>query len=404
MSVVNPGRVAAARALLAVERGAHVEDLLARTAPKEGPDRRLAWNLALGVLRRQGSLDVAISAASGRTIAAIDPPALVSLRIGLYELHLTRSPVHAAVDQAVECCRALGGERAAGFVNAVMRKASRQTLPQDPWLDLPPWLVTRWRGNLDGWVARLNEAPPVCGVWRDAADPVVELETRPARAGGAEVPGAFALTELTGPVERLPGFAEGRWWVMDPAAAAVADLAGVGPGMRVLDACAAPGGKSLRLAAAGARVLAVDQSADRLALVTEAAKRTGLPVETRQHDWLSGPLPGGERFDVVLVDAPCSGLGTLRRHPEIRWRRQPTDPAAMALRQRPLLAAAAAHVVDGGRLLYAVCSPMLEEGPPVAQSLTGWQVAQTWSSVPPQDDEDAFQAFLLRRTPPPPRA
>ncbi len=404
MSQLNPGRLAAARALLSVDRGAHVEDMLARLAPPDGADRRLAWNLALGVLRRQGSLDVAISAASGRTIPAIDPPALVSLRLGLYEIHLTRSPVHAAVDQAVELCRALGGGRAAGFVNAVMRKASHQTLPTDPWLDLPPWLAARWKGSLDPWVARLSEAPPLCGVWRDPSQPVPELQTRPARAGGAEIPGAFELVDYSGPIERLPGFAEGRWWVMDPAAAAVADLAEVGPGMRVLDACAAPGGKSMRLAAAGAQVLAVDQYADRLALVSEAAARTGLPVTVRPHDWLKGPMPGEERFDLVLVDAPCSGLGTLRRHPEIRWRRQPSDPAAMALRQAPLLAAAAAHVADGGRLLYAVCSPMPEEGADVARSLPGWEVTRTWSSVPPQDDEDAFQAFLLTRQNSEPRA
>ncbi|MEC8425319.1 MAG: RsmB/NOP family class I SAM-dependent RNA methyltransferase, partial [Myxococcota bacterium] len=198
----------------------------------------------------------------------------------------------------------------------------------------------------------------------------------------------------------MAGFAEGRWWVMDPAAAAVADLAvgaAAGPAPRILDACAAPGGKSLRMASRGSGVVAVDQSATRLARVKEASIRTGLPVETVQHDWLKGPQPDLGKFDVVLVDAPCTGLGTIRRHPEIKWRRLPTDPAAMALRQRMILGAASQHVVPGGALVYAVCSPMEEEGEPVVASLQGWHVRDRLATFPPAGDEDAFQAFVLER-------
>ncbi len=394
---LNPGRLAAGRALLAVERGAHAEDMLARLAPDDDADRRLAWHLVLGVLRRQGALDHVLAAVGGRSLRKVDPPARVALRIGLFELASSRTATHAAVDQAVELCRRLGGRRATGFVNAVLRRAGQQPLPDDPWLELPDWLATAWRPTMKAWVQRLSSPPPLCGVWRDPAAPVTVLESRPVTAGGVSVPGAFSLTDSSGAVDALPGFAEGAWWVMDPAAAAVADLCRAGQGDRVLDACAAPGGKSLRLASLGAEVVATDLSPDRLARVDEAAARTGLAVQTRVHDWLEGPADELGRFDVVLVDAPCTGLGTIRRHPEIRWRRQPTDPAAMALRQRRILANAATHVADGGRLVYAVCSPMPEEGEAVVATLTGWTVVQAFATVPPAGDEDAFQGFVLQR-------
>lgn len=397
MTVLNPGRLAAGRVLLSVERGGHAEDLLAELAPAAPSDRRLAWHLALGVLRRMGSLDALLEPVAGRSMAKVDPPARAALRVGLFEVHLSRAPVHAALDQAVELCRRLGAPRATGFVNAVLRKAVDRPLDLDPYLDLPPWLAERWRGRLDAWVASLARPAPLAGVWRDAAAPVEGLSVSPAMAGGQLVPGAFLVVEPQGPVEALPGFAEGRWWVMDPAAVAVADLVDPRPGRTVLDACAAPGGKSLRMAAAGAQVLAVDLVPERLARVDEAAARTGLPVATRQHDWLEGPLPGEQTFDAVLVDAPCTGLGTIRRHPEIRWRRQPTDPAGMALRQRRILAHAAQAVAPGGSLVYAVCSPLPEEGDGVVERLAGWRVERELRTGLPDGDEDAFQAFVLRR-------
>lgn len=402
MSRLNPGRLAAGRVLLSVERGGHAEDLLAELAPPEDADRRLAWHLVQGVLRRQGSLDSVLAQTAGRRVAKIDPPARIALRQGLFEIALARTPTRAAVDQAVELCKRIGGKRAAGFVNAVLRKAADRPFPDDPWLDLPPWLAERWRGTMDPWVHRLHAPPPLSGVWRDPRAPVADLPTRPASAAGQLVPGAFEVVDPTGPVDKLPGFADGQWWVMDPAAAAVADLGRPAPGVRALDACAAPGGKGLRLAAQGAEVLAVDLVEQRLARVTEAAERTGLPLQTRQHDWLEGPLPDGPLFDLVLVDAPCSGLGTLRRHPEIRWRRQPTDPAAMALRQRRILTAASQHVGPGGRLVYAVCSPMPEEGLAVVETLADFTIRQAWSSAPPKGEEDAFQAFVMTRADAPP--
>jgi 16S rRNA (cytosine967-C5)-methyltransferase len=322
----------------------------------------------------------------------LDPAPRVALRVGLFEAALSRTPLHAAVDQAVELTRRLGGGRASGLVNAVLRKAAQAPLPSDQFLDLPPWLAERWSAWGD-WVARTREPARICLVSRDDAPPS-DLVSQPAEAAGVVVPGAYWINDAHGSVERWPGFAEGRWWVMDPSAAAAADLC---TGNRILDACAAPGGKSFRLANRGASVLSVDLEPRRLARLAEGAARLSLTIETRQHDWLTGSLDGVGTFDTVLVDAPCTGLGVIRRHPEIRWRRLATDPAAMALRQRRILRSAAEHVAEDGCLVYAVCSPTAEEGEGVAGDLDGFEIIKRWASRPPAGDEDAFQAFVLRR-------
>jgi 16S rRNA (cytosine967-C5)-methyltransferase len=385
---LNPGRLAALRALSAVERGAHAEDVLAELAPS-GVDRGLAWRLCLGVLRRQGSLGALLQPLLKKPLLRLDDPVRHALLIGAWEIKVGGTPEHAALSQAVELCRRGGAPHASGLVNAVLRRALALPLSDDPRLDLPPWLSERW-GAHEAWLRRLRDPAVICGVWRKHPQPGLEVRALPGAPQGC-----FALPEGMGAVEALPGFAEGVFWVMDPAAAAVADLCGPVDGLDVLDACAAPGGKSLRLASQGARVQAVDLEPRRLARVEEAARRSRLPLSTRCHDWLRGPCPELGLYDVVLVDAPCSGLGTVRRHPEIKWRRMPTDPAAMALRQLPILSAAAAHLKPGGRLVYAVCSPEPEEGEEVVAQLRGWRVVERWSSWPPRGDEDAFQAFAL---------
>lgn len=381
--------------LIGVDSGGHADDLLESLAPT-GRDRPLTWHLALGVLRRRGSLDAMLQPHLRAPIAHLDPPVRAALRLGAFELHFGRTRDHAAVHQAVALSRVIGAGRASGLVNAVLRRVSTATLPTDPSLDVPPWLAERLR-PWPQWLAKLHEPSPVCGVWRSATDTIPAIDGGPVRAAGQVVPGTFRFADGEGAITERPGFSEGKWWVMDPASVAVSDLLhhSLPEGASILDACAAPGGKSLRLASQGHPVTAVDLEARRLSLVTENALRVGVSVETATHDWLTGPFRG--TYGGVLVDAPCSALGVIRRHPDIRWQRQPTDPSAMAIRQRQILGNAATHVAPDGVLVYSVCSPLPEEGIAVVERLSNFVVEQTWSSAPPQDDEDGFQAFVLRR-------
>ena len=360
--MVSAGRRAAARALLAVEEGAHLEDALDEVAPPPGPDRDQAWFLAYGVLRRRGHVDAALRVPLQRPIADLEPAVRTALRLGAFERLYARSPVHAVVNEAVELVKALGVGRAHGMVNAVVRRvAPAERLGRADALDHPAWIVQRWTGRYGPeatarWCEANAEPPPLFVVRRDGAP---GPEGSPVEVRGRALPGVLRV-DVAAPVPSLPGWAEGGFWVQDAASVAVADLVPVTPGVRILDACAAPGGKSFRLASRGADVLAVDRSIPRLALVREGAERLHLPIATRVHDWLTGPL--GETFDAVLVDAPCTGLGTLRRHPEIRWRRQEPDLVRASVEQERILANAAGSVAPGGSLVYTVCSPEPEEG------------------------------------------
>lgn len=404
----SPGRLAAARALLAIEDGTHLEDALARLAPATGADRDLAWFLAFGVQRRRGHVDAALRPLLHQPLAALDPEVRAALRIGAFERLYARTAPHAAVHQAVEVVRKLGAGRAHGMVNAVLRRVKMpERLGEADALDHPAWLVARWRQRYGdaaarAWCEANAEPPPLFVVTRDPAGggPVPEGAS-PASVAGVPLPGVYRLDAAGGTIPGLRGFAEGAWWVQDAASVAVADQVPAGEGARVLDACAAPGGKAFRLASRGARVLAVDRSADRLVSVTEGAARLGLPVEVRAHDWTEGPIDGLGTFDAVLVDAPCSGLGTVRRHPEIRWRRQEPDLVGAAATQERILAAASAHVAPGGALVYAVCSPEPEEGPEVVERFLAahdaFEQVGGLSTAPPADGEDAHFVAVMRR-------
>ena len=400
MARANPGRLAAARALIGVEDGAHAEDLLDTLAPESARDRGLALHLCMGLLRRRGAVDRLLSPLLRRSLTQLDPPVRAVLRLGAYELAEGRARDGAVVHQWVEVCRALGAGPATGLVNAVLRKVTGAALSDDPLVDLPGWLRRRWKGWPD-WVARCQEPPPISIAVRDRPGGTLPDDTAavPALAQGRPAPVRMRrLPERSGAIPALPGFAAGDWFVIDPAAVVVADMVHAhAPQGAVLTACAAPGGKSFRLADHGRAVHAVDLVPARLARAGEGAQRLGLALETTVHDWMSGPHPSLGRFAAVLVDAPCTGLGVVRRHPEIRWRRRASDLGAMALRQSQILAAAAEHVDADGVLAYSVCSPLPEEGPAVVDQLAGWTVVDQWASAPPAGDEDGFQAFVLRR-------
>lgn len=371
------GRKAALRALGAWRR--------AGTWPEAEPglDQReaaLATGLIAGTLQNLAYLDFCIGGYSSVPLRKLQPQVLDILRLSVYQLfYMDRIPVHAAVSEGVALCRAAGCPRAAGLVNAVLRRAAedRAHPPQVPgegtadYLALryshPLWLVrelTEARGYAftEAFLRANNEVPPLCVQTNTLKTDVGTLAARFASQGvtGEEglVPGSLHLRDA-GQVSALPGFAEGLFYVQDDGARRAADAAGAKPGMNVLDACAAPGGKSFAaaLAMGGAgRVLACDLSEKKLGRIVEGAARLALPcIATRAMD---ARRPGDDLLgwaDVVIADAPCSGLGVIRRKPEIRYKPE-AELDGLPQIQRDILSGLAGCVRPGGTLLYVTCT------------------------------------------------
>ena len=323
-------------------------------------DRAWARGLASAALRRLGSIDTALAARLQRP----PPPEVTALlRLGLAQLAYRDTPAFAAVATSVALAEKDKATRPfKGLVNAVLRRLARDGLPAlPPETDLPPWLFARWRSAYGEDAARalavrLSEEPPTDLTLRDPAT-AAEL----AAALDAEIlPGGSLRTWRRGELPAWPGFEAGGWWVQDAAAAIPARLLAVQAGETVLDLCAAPGGKTLQLAAAQARVTALDRSASRLRRLSENLARTGLAAEVVVADAATWDDP--RRFDAVLLDAPCTATGTFRRHPDVVWGSRPGEIAKLAGVQSRLLDAAAERVRPGGRLVYCVCSLEPEEG------------------------------------------
>lgn len=356
-----PARAAALDLLAAaLARRAGLDEGLSHPALAALPprDRAFARALVMAALRRLGPIDAALQARLKRP----PPDRIVNvLRLGAAQLLVLRTPPHAAVAASVDLAAAgKGGGAFKGLVNAVLRGLVRDPPSlDDPALLAPPWLLARWRAAYGEAEARaiaalIAEEPATDLTPKDdAADLVHALQ--------AEVlPGGSLRTHLKGDVAGWPGFAEGRWWVQDASAAVPARLLGMRPGETALDLCAAPGGKTLQLAAAGARVTAVDRSAQRLARVRENLARTRLAAETVAADGTA--WKDERRFDAVLLDAPCSATGAFRRHPDVLWVASPADIPKLCAVQARLLDSAATRVAPGGRLVYCVCSLEPEEG------------------------------------------
>jgi 16S rRNA (cytosine967-C5)-methyltransferase len=393
-------RLVAARVLERVERARAYADLtlqaaLARSAL--GPrDRAFATELVYGTLRWRGRLDHLLGFVLDREIAALEPGVLTLLRLGAYQiLFCDGVPAPAAVDQTVRCARALGAARAAGLVNAVLRRLAQQgdalplpALADDPRahlefaLGLPRWIAERWLAALGpeaaaALAAASNAVPPVTARANRARISRDALLARLAPRFPDAVPCAFAqggivLGHGAAPAAD-PDFVDGLFTVQDEASQLVVELLEPAPGERVLDACAAPGTKTTAIAervGPDGLVVALDRSARRLALVGRAARRLGLAnVTALAHDATQplGEVPGGP-FDRVLVDAPCSGLGALRRNPDARWRVAPEDPARLAEVQAALLASAASVLRPGGTLVYSTCTLTREENDSVIEA------------------------------------
>lgn len=379
--------------------------ILARHPGADARDRALLNELVMGTLRMRGAIDREIARASTRAIHEIDPRALSAIRVAAYQvLFLDRVPAHAAVNAAVEDVKSRPrGEGAAKFVNAVLRSVIRGKPEGRKDLSHPDWLVKLFEKTLgvEGVAAfcAANNAPPPFTIRATGAH-----ANRDALAGLLEAEGVkaascrFAPQGLT--LDRgvhppaSPSFRKGLWTVQDEAAQLVSLALDPHPGMKVLDACAAPGGKTAHIAdlmGGSGEVLAIDRSEDRLALVRETVKRLGLSsVRIKVHD-AAVPLPEAPLFDRILVDAPCTGLGTLRRSPEIKWRIKSGDPRTLARQQLAILVNLAKYLKADGVMVYSVCTVTDEEGPGVAAQFLSR--AGGFSAAPPEDAA-AFDASM----------
>jgi len=293
------------------------------------------------------------------------------LRLGAAQLVFLETPPHAAVNETVALAAARGAERFKGLVNAVLRRLAakgkaRASAQDAPRLNTPDWLWKSWSAAYGEAVARrIAEAhlaePPLDFSLR-AGDPA-EAEAWAARLEAEILPTGLLRRKAGGIVPELPGYADGAWWIQDAAAALPARLLGAVSGKRVIDLCAAPGGKTAQLAAAGATVTAVELSKPRLSRIGENLARLMLKAELVAAD--ATTWRPAAPADAVLLDAPCSATGTIRRHPDLPWRKSAKNLPALCAAQQRLLANTASMVKPGGCLVYAVCSLQPEEGPAV---------------------------------------
>lgn len=343
----------------------------------EPRDRAFSRLIAMTVVRRLGELEALLGAHLEKPLPARTGSLQSILLAAAAQVAMIGTPAHAAISLAVDQAKAdRRAARFAGLVNAVLRKVASQGAEKlatldGVSLDIPKWMLERWQAAYGAATAReiaaasLEEADLDLTVKGDAA---MWAE----RLGGVVLATGSVRLAAGGRVEDLDGYDEGAWWVQDAAAALPARLIGDVSGCDVADICAAPGGKTAQLAAAGAKVVAVDRSEDRLARLRDNLARLKLTAEAVAADaatWSPGRL-----FDAVLLDAPCTASGTIRRHPDILRLRRPTDIAQLAEIQRLLLAHAGSMVKPGGTLLYCSCSLETEEGPDqVEQFLAGQQ-------------------------------
>ena len=365
-------RLAAVRLLDAVLRRKRFVDDAIEDDPGwrdlDDRDRGFARLLCATVLRRLHQCDAWIDACLERPLPPKVTAVRTVLRLGIAQIAFIGTPAHATLATSVDLTRALGFSGYTGLVNAILRRfvregrdvfAARETSGEAARLNMPGWLLKAWEkayGNQTGMAvtqASLCEAPLDLSVKSHAGDWA-------ARLNGCVLPGGTVRLNRGKSINNLDGYAEGAWWVQDAAAAIPARLFGSLEGRQAVDLCAAPGGKTAQLAAAGASVTAVDRSARRLRRLSDNLARLSLSatvVEAEVVQWRADQL-----FDAVLLDAPCSATGTMRRHPELMHLKSEQDCVALARTQAALLRAASEMVKPGGVLVYCVCSLQPEEG------------------------------------------
>jgi 16S rRNA (cytosine967-C5)-methyltransferase len=363
-------RIAAQRAVAdAVTQARPLEERLTADLSLKGQsvdprDPALARSIATVALRRLGTIRKALAQRLEKGMPKRSGALEWTLVVGAAQILFLDVPDHAAVDLAVKAARA---EQASapfsGLVNAVLRAVARERdailAASDPLDDdTPPWLAARWRSTFGDTTARAIAAAHRCEPTLDLSvkrDPDIWAQ----KLGGIVLPTGSVRLDTREPVAELEGYGEGEWWVQDAAAALPARLLKARAGMRVADLCAAPGGKTAELAATGAAVTAVDRSAERLKVLAANFERLRLHSEVVVADALAFEAPP---FDAVLIDAPCSATGTIRRHPDVAWIKRPSDLAPLVKIQSQLLDKAIALTRSGGVLVYCVCSLEPEEG------------------------------------------
>lgn len=340
-----------------VETGSYASDLLhAHTAAMDPRDAGLASEIVFGVLRWRAQLDFLISLYSGRP-RKLDPEVRTALRMAIYQLrYLERVPPHAAVKESVELVKRARKASAAGFVNAILRSVNRDPVPwpsREVELSCPEWLLARWERRYGTGVAR-----------------AIAL-------AALEEPGKYVRT----------GPAGAR--MQDIGSQSIVPLLRLEAGQSFLDLCAAPGNKTAQALEAGVDAVAGDLHHHRLVQLKPLTSKLVVLDGTR-------PLPFARRFDRILVDAPCSGTGTLGRNPEIKWRLRPDDLEGHRLRQSALLAQARAALAPGGLLVYSTCSLETEENEQVTDAVAGELRLQTMCRIPGRDPGDGFYACVIK--------
>lgn len=370
-------RQAAYGALLAVERGKwSAEALGEKSVHLDSRDAGLASDIVFGTLRHRGELDFLIGTCSSRPVDKLDSEVKIALEMAIYQLRfLDRVPDHAVVNDAVELVRRAGKDQSAPFVNAVLRQCLREPAEAEATLSTPAWLLDRWTAHYGSetalMIARASLVTPRRYIRVGNAAP-------PTGAEPTEVPGCYLLSSGE----------PGTFRFQDISSQAVVPLLDLEPGQTFLDVCASPGNKTSQAMETGVRAIACDlhESRARMLLVL------GIPVVALD---ASKPLPFATKFDRVLVDAPCSGTGTLARNPEIKWRLKNDDIFDLRRRQKAILRNALDLVAPGGLLVYSTCSMEREENEDVVEA-SGAVVAKTMQRIPGRDDGDGFFAAVLR--------
>lgn len=331
----------------------------------ESRDRAFARLIAVTVLRNRGALQTVLKTYLTKPLPEHLGRLQQILLVAAAQLLILRTPPHAAISLAVDQCRAdRNGQRFGNLVNAVLRRVSesgsgRLSSVDNVGLTFPDWLLERWSRTYGAaearQIARASLSEPALDLTVKA-----DAESWAGRVDGVVLPTGSVRCAHAGRVDDLDGYAEGAWWVQDAAAALPVKLLGDVAGRSVLDLCAAPGGKTAQLAAGGAHVVAVDKSAGRLGRLQENLTRLGLSADVSVGD--AQTFTSETLFDAVLLDAPCTATGTIRRHPDILYLKRDEDIAALAALQAKLLRQAARLVKPGGSLLYCTCSLEPEEG------------------------------------------